>query len=147
MKAIAKRATVMVLVGLTFFAGYIVGAWDGIYQFQLLNGATKASLLSGELRVLRAGKGEKLIPGKEIELDGEIAAYSIMQEKGRPWIFWPVSSVFDHEASILTAVAYRKEYPSLLTDEFISKMGTSETRAGAKETAERINAVVTGNRR
>jgi hypothetical protein len=145
MNSTAKNLIGITLLGLSFTAGYIFGVRDGVYQFQFLNGATKAGLLSKELRVLRTGQGEKLIPSKEIKLDSEIAAYSIMKEKGRPWIFWPESSVFDHDTSIGIAVAYRREFPSPLTEEFTSQMMDAETKDGIVEMAERVNAVVSAH--
>jgi len=142
MKTITKSLIGIIPLGFSCVGGYIFGVRDGVYQFQFINGATKAGLLSKELRVLRAGNGEKLTPSKELELDSAIAAYSIMMEKGRTWIFWPESEVFDHERTIGHAVMYRKEHPSPHTDEFISQIADAETRAWVEEKAERVNATV-----
>jgi hypothetical protein len=57
----------------TFGAGLYVGVILGVDQFQKLDSSAKASVLTTELRALRAGDVEKIIQVKEIELDGKLA--------------------------------------------------------------------------
>jgi len=93
-----------------FYAGVIVG----VDQFQKMDSSAKASLLTAELRALRAGNVEKLIEGKEIDLDGSVVSALKFQESGLPWLFWPYMHSWDHTPSLQRAAQYRRQYPPVV---------------------------------
>jgi hypothetical protein len=101
-----------VVVG--FAAGVYFGVILGIDQFQKLDSSAKASVLTGELRALRAGDIEKVIQTKEIEVDGNVVAALMFQESGMPWLFWPYAHSLDHTWSLKRVARYRKEYPPVV---------------------------------
>jgi len=110
--SVAKVAIAILVLGVTFAAGFWGGVQLGVHQFALLEGSVKASLLAGELRVLRTGNNEKLIGAKEIELDGEIVKAFRFRDEGHPWMLWPHASAYEHERYLRNVARYRKEYPS-----------------------------------
>ena len=104
-----------------FASGFFTGARIGVYEHMLLNGAVKASLLTGELGALRAGNVDGVIRMKEVDLDGAIASYALFREKGHAWIFWPTSEHFEHDRNMKTVVAYRRIYPPVIVDDELRK--------------------------
>jgi hypothetical protein len=113
-----RKPLLLLSIGLSFIlafaAGVRFGATTGIEQFMKMDSSAKASLLTGELRLLRAGKGEALIQTKEIELDGSIVNAIEFQNSGMPWLFWPHSNAFEHARYLDSVARYRKEFPSVI---------------------------------
>jgi hypothetical protein len=109
-----KVLSVILLVAFAFAAGVKLGAHMGQQQFVLQEGSVKAALLVGELRVIRGGNAEKLIPSKEIELDGEIVKALTFRESGLPWLLWPSSNAYEHDRYLRSAAAYRIERPAAI---------------------------------
>jgi len=116
-----KTFLLTTFVVLVIVSAYVAGARFGVYQFQLMNSAAKASVLAGELEALRSGKASLLIPGKEVELDGFLIQHGIFLDSGTPWLFWPESSVFENKRYMVKILAYRKEYTSKAVDESLRK--------------------------
>lgn len=100
----------LVALAAAFYAGVIVG----VDQFQKMDSSAKASLLTAELRALRGGNVEKLIEGKEIDLDGNVVSALMFQESGMPWLFWPYMHSWDHTPSLRRVAQYRKQYPPVV---------------------------------
>ena len=109
---IAKFLAIILFVALGFATGVKFGVHVGQQQFVLQEGSVKAALLVGELRVLRSGNVQKLIPSKEIELDGEIVKALAFRESGHPWLFWPFDGAYEHDRYLRSVAAYRTEYPA-----------------------------------
>jgi hypothetical protein len=97
-----------------FVAGLYAGVILGVDQFQKLDSSAKASVLTGELRALRAGDVEKVIQSKEIEVDGGVVRALEFQESGMPWLFWPYMHSWDHTPSLQRIANYRKQYPPVV---------------------------------
>lgn len=111
---IAKTLALILLIALGFAFGLKIGVHLGQQQFVLQEGSVKASLLAGELRVLRDGDAKKLIPSKEIELDGEIVKALAFREAGYPWLFWPFYGEYEHDRYLRSVAAYRAIYPAYI---------------------------------
>lgn len=111
---IAKVLAVILFVILGFIAGLKIGVHAGQQEFAMQEGSVKAALLVGELRVLRGGATQKLIPAKEIELDGEIVKALAFRESGHPWLFWPFDGAYEHIRYLRSVAAYRAEYPAAI---------------------------------
>ena len=101
-------------VFVAFAAGVYIGVIVGVDQFQKLDSSAKASVLTGELRALRAGNIDKVIQTKEIEVDGNVVAALMFQQSGMPWLFWPYAHSLDHSWSLKRVAQYRKEYPPVV---------------------------------
>jgi hypothetical protein len=99
-----------------FAGGLYVGVIIGVDQFVKLESSAKASVLTAELRALRAGNVEKVIGGKEIELDGSVVSALAFQESGMPWLFWPYMHSWDHTPSLRRVAEYRKQYPPVVPE-------------------------------
>lgn len=93
------------------FAVFIIGVHVGYKQFLLMDSSAQAALLTSELKVIRAGNAEKLIEGKEIDLDGKIVRALEFQESGHPWLFYPFAWGYDHDSYLHTVALYRKSHP------------------------------------
>jgi len=98
---------------LAFAGGVYIGVIVGVDQFQKLDSSAKASVLTTELRALRAGEVEKIIQIKEIEVDGSVVNALAFQESGMPWLFWPYMHSWDHTRSLKRVAQYRKQYPPI----------------------------------
>jgi hypothetical protein len=96
---------------LAFGGGLYVGVIVGLDQFHKLESSAKASVLTSELRALRAGDIEKIIQMKEVEVDGSVVSALAFQESGMPWLFWPYMHSWDHTQSLKRVAQYRKQYP------------------------------------
>lgn len=108
--------TLVLIVALGFSAGVKIGVHVGQQQFVLQEGSVRAALLVGELRALRAGGVQKLIPSKEMELDGEIVKALAFREAGYPLLFWPLDGVYEHDRYLRSVAAYRTEYPAAISE-------------------------------
>jgi len=103
---------VTVALGLGAVGGFFYGAKVGVEQFALLESSAKAFLLADELRSLRRGNTERLIPLKELYLDSEVLRFGEFRQKGHPWIFWLAGPPEREHAKWMRGVAaYRKEHP------------------------------------
>ena len=94
-----------------FTCGVYVGVFVGVDQFQKLESSAKASVLTRDLRALRAGHIETVIQTMEIEVDGSVVSALAFQESGMPWLFWPYIHSWDHTPSLKRVAQYRKQYP------------------------------------
>lgn len=94
-----------------FTSGVYVGVFVGVDQFQKLDSSAKASVLTRDLRALRAGHIETVIQTMEIEVDGSVVSALAFQESGMPWLFWPYMHSWDHAPSLKRVAQYRKQYP------------------------------------
>jgi hypothetical protein len=92
-------------------AGFFFGAQAGVWEFFLLDSSAKASLLTYELRALRAGETGKIILSKEIELDGDVVNFAHFLEEGHPWVLWPAGGYRDHDKFMRQVALYREAYP------------------------------------
>lgn len=108
-----------------FGAGLYAGVILGVDQFHKRDSSAKASVLTTELRALRAGDVEKIIRLKEIELDGSVVSALAFQEAGMPWLFWPYAHSLDHDYSLRRVAKYRKEHPPVVP-ELVSTSATYE---------------------
>lgn len=109
-----KLSLVLRIVTTSFFlfVAFKIGVQVGAYTSWQMDSSAKARLLVGELKVIRGGKAEKLIEGKEIELDGAITQALQFRDSGLSWLFYPFSAAYDHDSYLRSAAAYRREYPS-----------------------------------
>lgn len=150
MRHIPKPVKLLVLltsIALTFVVGFGLGVHVGLYQFSLLEGSVKATLLAAELRTLRAAQPDKiqyLINSKEVALDGEIEKALRFRDEGHPWMFWPVSQHFEHDRYLRNVAKYRKEYPAHLpTLEFGGdETHKREMKAYAEEISRRTRQLI-----
>ena len=112
-----RRRTKLVLgciaIVATFATGIRVGVHLGVQEFLAMESAVKASLLATELRAIRQGSTDRLIPLKEIELDGYVVSALGHQEAGLPWLFWPLDLPYEHQRHLDAVARYRKDYPRL----------------------------------
>lgn len=99
-----------IALAVVFAAGLRVGAELGVKEFARMESSAKASLLTGELQLLRSGNGHQLIQTKEIELDWAIVQAISFQDSGKPWLFWPESELWNHERSLRRVAQYRVEH-------------------------------------
>ena len=98
-------------LAVAFAAGLYAGAIVGVDQFLRWESAAKASVLTTELRALRAGNIETIIQTKEVEVDGSVIRALAFQESGMPWLFWPYLPSYDQALSLKRVAQYRKQYP------------------------------------
>lgn len=110
---------------IAFSVGLYAGVILGVDLFQKRDSSAKASVLTTELRALRAGDVEKIIRVKEIELDGSVVSALAFQESGMPWLFWPYAHSLDHDYSLKRVAQYRKEHPPVVP-ELVSPTATYE---------------------
>ena len=103
---------VIIAFGVGLYAGVIFGA----DQFQKRDSSAKASVLTTELRALRAGDVEKIIRIKEIELDGSVVNALAFEESGMPWLFWPYARSLDNDYSLKRVAQYRREHPPVVPE-------------------------------
>ena len=96
-----------------FAGGVYVGVILGIEEFQNFESSAKASVLTTELRALRAGNVERIIQTKEVEVDGNVVRALAFQESGMPWLFWPYVHSWDHTPSLKRVAQYRKQHPPI----------------------------------
>ncbi len=107
-------ALFVVAILVTSFGAFVLGARFGIDQFLLSDAQYKASILSGELKLIKAGKVQVIADAKEMELDGEIANHGRYMQSHLGWLF-PEMTPPDDQA-IRRAVAYRLENPYIGPD-------------------------------
>ena len=105
-KVIALAVGILLFV---FLAAFLLGTRVGVSQFLLSDARYRASILSGELKLIKAGKVHVIADAKEIELDGELANHGRYMESHFAWLF-PELIPKDDQA-IRRAVAYRLENP------------------------------------
>lgn len=143
MRTIKVLAAVL-LVGLTFVLGLKIGVHVGVAQFVQQEGSVKAALIAGELRAMRAGSTDKLISGKEVELDGEIVKALAFRESGHPWLFWPFQEAYEHTRYLKSAAAYRSQYPAVVPELQIGEENpfASEMKSYAQVVRERTNELL-----
>jgi hypothetical protein len=103
-------AAVAMAIAIAFAAGVRTGVPLGAEQFALMDSAARASVLTSELRALRAGKVETIIEAKEIEVDGSVVHAIEFQKSGMPWLFWPDDKGWNHARSLGYVAEYRKQY-------------------------------------
>jgi len=103
----------VILIAVVFAAGVAVGApigaRVGLWQFMLADAQYKASILSTEIKAIKAGRTEPVVTGMEISLNAELAKHGQYMESYFWWL-WPELRSSD-DAPIRTAVAYRLAYP------------------------------------
>lgn len=99
---------------LSFVAGLRIGVTVGVDQFLKMDSSAKASVLTSELRALRAGNVDKIIETKEIEVDGNVVSALEFQESGMPWLFWPNDRAWNHVRSLGYVAQYRRQYPPVV---------------------------------
>ena len=106
---------VIILLIAVFTGGFYTGVNEGLKQSFLLGSSVKASLLTHELRSLRAGDIETNITTKEIELDGEVVRYTQSLKEGRPWVLWQADGYeLDHDKYMSNVAKYRNEYSPVI---------------------------------
>ena len=113
-RRLLKWTGVGIALALSFVAGVRVGVTLGVDQFLKMDSSAKALVLTSELRALRAGKVEKIIEVKEIEVDGNVVSALEFQKSGMPWLFWPNDLPWNHARSLGYVAQYRKEYPPMV---------------------------------
>jgi hypothetical protein len=89
--------------------GFPIGARVGLWEFMLADAQYKASILSTELRSIKAGRTEPIVIGKEISLNAELAKHGQYMESRLSWL-WPELKPKDDQP-IRRAVAYRLANP------------------------------------
>ena len=99
---------------LVFGAGFLLGTRVGVHQFLIADAQYKASILSTEVKLVKAGKLEPIIKSMEINLDSELANHGRYMESHLTWLF-PELIPRDDQA-IRRAVAYRLENPFTAID-------------------------------
>ena len=82
-----------------------------MHQFVLQKASVKATLLAGELLALRARETQKLIEGKEVELDGEIVKALTFWAGGYPIVLWPFDGAYEHARYLRSVALYRAVNP------------------------------------
>ena len=104
---------IALLPAVAFAVGLYVGGIVVIDRFFKWESAAKASVLTAELRALRAGNVETIIKMKEIEVDGRVIEALEYQESRMPWLFWPFFPSYDQASSLKRVAHYRKQYPPM----------------------------------
>ena len=107
-------ALFVVAILVASFAAFVLGVRVGAGQFFLSDAQYRASILSGELKLIKAGKVQVIANAKELELDGELANYGRYMESHFTWLF-PELTPEDDQA-IRRAVTYRLDNPYKSTD-------------------------------
>jgi hypothetical protein len=97
-------------VVIAFAAGICVGAIFGVDQFHKWESAAKASVLTTELRALRAGNADKIIQAKEVELDGNVVNAVAFQESPMRSLLSFFVYPYDQTQSLKRVAQYRKQY-------------------------------------
>lgn len=100
-------------IGVTLILGFIAGTMSSTFTLEFLDSSAKASLLTHELRMLRAGDIDGVIKFKEGGLDGAIYNHLRYKNGIYPLLAWPISMQYDHEKYMYTVLEYREEYPSI----------------------------------
>ncbi|WP_157045757.1 hypothetical protein [Polaromonas sp. JS666] len=105
-----------VLLGfaVAFAAGLRIGVTVGAEEFAKMDSSARASVLTSELRALRAGSVAQIIEAKEIEVDGSVVSAIEFQNSGMPWLFWPRDGAWNHARSLGYVAEYRKQYPPVI---------------------------------
>jgi hypothetical protein len=112
-----NRTSITVLIGvlvIVFVTGFLMGTRVGMYQFLLADAQYKASILSAEIKQLKAGKVASIIDAMEINLDSELANHGRYMESHFTWLF-PELIPKDDQV-IKRAVAYRLSNPFVSPD-------------------------------
>src|SRR5215831_13782517 len=110
-----KKAFIVFLafaVGLAF--GFTVGTRVGVSEFMLADAQYKASILSAQLKAIKAGKVEPVLTAMEVSLNAELAMHGEYMESHLSWL-WPELRSKD-EGAIRRAVAYRLANPYQIPD-------------------------------
>ena len=97
-------------VVIAFVGGVWVGAVYGVDQFHRWESAAKASVLSTELRALRAGNTDQIIRAKEIELDSTVVSAVAFQESPMRSVLSSILYPYDQAQSLTRVAQYRKQY-------------------------------------
>jgi hypothetical protein len=113
-RGLLKWTGVGIALVLSFVAGLRLGVAVGVDQFLKMDSSARASVLTSELRALRAGKVERIIKAKEIEVDGNVVSALEFQKSGMPWLFWPNDQGWNHARSLGYVAQYRREYPPMV---------------------------------
>jgi hypothetical protein len=105
-----KKAFLFLAVfALGLAVGFPIGARIGAWQFLLADAQYKASILTTEIRSLKAGHIEPIIGGMEISLNRELAMHGEYIESSLSWL-WPDLKSQD-DSAIRRAVDYRLKNP------------------------------------
>src|SRR5882672_10937111 len=105
-----KMALVVLVVFLVgIVVGFPIGARVGLWEFTLVDAQYKASILSTEIKAIKAGKTDPVVIGMEISLNAELAKHGQYMESYLSWL-WPDLKPKDDRA-IRRAVAYRLANP------------------------------------
>jgi hypothetical protein len=103
----------VIFFAVVFAAGVAVGvplgARVGLWEFMLADAQYKASLLSSDIKALKAGNTERVVTGMEISLNAELAKHGQYMESDLWWL-WPELKSSD-DGPIRGAVAYRLANP------------------------------------
>jgi hypothetical protein len=93
-----------------FGGGVYVGGIFGVDQFHKWESAARASVLTTELRALRAGNTDKIIQMKEVELDGSVVSAVAFQESPMRSLLSSFMYPYDQTQSLKRVAQYRKQY-------------------------------------
>ncbi|HYQ94660.1 MAG TPA: hypothetical protein VEP70_07515 [Burkholderiales bacterium] len=105
-----KKALAFLAVFLLGVAvGFPIGARVGLWEFMLGEAQYKASILSTQIKSIKAGKTEPIVVGMEISLNAELAKHGQHMESHFSWL-WPGLKSGD-DKPIRRAVAYRLANP------------------------------------
>ncbi|OOG39469.1 hypothetical protein [Polaromonas sp. A23] len=104
---------VAIAIAASFAAGLRTGVMVGAEQWLKMDSSAKASVLTSELRALRAGNVGEIIEMKEMEVDSNVVSAIEFQKSGMPWLFWPNAGVWNHTRSLEYVAQYRKQYPAV----------------------------------
>jgi hypothetical protein len=103
----------VILIAVVFAAGIAVGvpigARVGLWEFMLADAQYKASLLTTDIKAIKAGKTEPVVTGMEIALNAELAKHGQYMESYLWWL-WPELRSSD-DGPIRRAVSYRLANP------------------------------------
>jgi hypothetical protein len=119
--------------------GIVLGVFIGFryspYEFSLLESSAQASILTGELHLLRSGQTDTLIRIKENQLTTDIINSYRFHKEGMPLLFIGKANEYEHSRYLSRVAAYRSEYPMDLSD-----FGDDEAATYLKELANISNA-------
>jgi hypothetical protein len=104
-----KKIVLSLIAVLGMLLGFVAGARFGTYEFTLATAQYNASLLTYQIKALKAGKSQAIIEAMEISLNGELAKHGRYLESHLTWL-WPELRSPGEDA-IRMAVAYRLANP------------------------------------
>jgi hypothetical protein len=138
-RAIALSLWTVAAIGLAVIS-FIVGVHVGSFQYFVNDSLPRAVLTVGELRTLRDGKWQSLVPTKELELDAHLLLFARYGDGSRLQFLWPLTPPMETDRYLTTIALYRKEFPSTFRN--VVREGASASDPDTLQAADLLDSTV-----